>query len=94
MTLRAKLRTLGPSLTPRTVLEKFATIEMIGVHLPINDQPGERLVMLRYTQPDKHMKLLLARMVMDLPSQPPLRIESVEAHNPRSSENPDVGQPF
>ena len=44
----------------------------------------------------RDMKLLLARMGVDLPSQTPPGIESIEAeaHNPRNSENPDVGQTF
>ena len=87
ITLGRKLKTLGPGLTPRAVMEKFATIQIIDVHLPINDQPDKRLVMPRYTQPDKDMKLLLARMGMELPPQPPPRIESVEQLKEEVSEN-------
>ena len=63
-------------MTPRAVLEKFATVQMLDVHFPINDQENRRLVMPRYTQPDKDLKLLLARMGMELPEQPPPRIET------------------
>ena len=87
ITLGTKLKALGPGLTPRAVLEKFATIQMIDVHLPIKGQSNKRLVMPRYTQPDKDMKLLLARMGMELPSQPPPRIESLEQLNAEASEN-------
>jgi transposase len=72
--LRGKLRTLAPGLTPRAVLGKFATVQMLDVHFPTTD--GRRLVMPRYTQPDKDLRLLLPPMGIELPSQPPPRIES------------------
>ncbi len=74
--LRGKLRTLAGGLTPRAVLEKFAAVQMLDVHFPIKDQESRRLVMPRFTQPDKDLKLLLARMGMELPEQPPPRIET------------------
>jgi len=37
VTLRRRLRDLAPGLTPRSVLEKFATIQMLDVHLPTDD---------------------------------------------------------
>jgi len=76
VTLKTKLQSLGPGLTPRAVLEKLATIQMIDVHLPLKGEPHKRLVMPRYTQPDKDTKVLLARMGMDLPAQPPPWIEA------------------
>lgn len=51
VTLRRRLRDLAPGLTPRAVLEKFATIQMLDVHLPTTN---ERTVILsRYTQPGR-----------------------------------------
>jgi len=94
VTLRTKLKTLGPGLTPRTVLEKFATMQMIDEHLPIKGQPDKTLVMPRNTQPDKDMKLLLARMGMNLPCQPPPRIESIKTPNTISPDKSVVGQTF
>jgi transposase len=38
VTLRRRLRDLTPGLTSRSVLEKFATIQMLDVHLPTTDQ--------------------------------------------------------
>jgi len=70
--LRAKLRQLAGGLTPRAVLEKFATVQMIDVHLPAGQQ--SELVMARYTQPDKDLKLLLVHMGLELPDQPPPEI--------------------
>src|ERR1700736_6974906 len=37
VTLRCRLHKLAPGLTPRAVLEKFKTIQMIDVHLPTTD---------------------------------------------------------
>lgn len=67
--LRGKLRALAEGLTPRAALKKFARVQMIDVHLPAGEA-GE-LVMPRYTQPDKDLALLMARMNLKLPSQPP-----------------------
>jgi transposase len=70
--LRGKLRQLAGGLTPRAVLEKFATVQMLDVHLPAGKH--DELVMPRYTEPDKDLKLLLARMGLELPQQPPPKI--------------------
>ena len=37
VTLRRRLRDLAPGLTPRSVLEKFGSMQMIDVHLPTTD---------------------------------------------------------
>jgi hypothetical protein len=74
VSLREKLKSLGRGLTPRAVIEKFATLQMVDVHLPTSD--GRRLEMKRYTQPDKDLRLLLARMGLELPPQPPPKITS------------------
>lgn len=70
--LRGKLRELAGGLTPRAVLEKFATMQMLDVHLPA--EKGMELVMARYTQPDNDLKLLLAQMGLELPQQLPPEI--------------------
>jgi transposase len=49
VTLRARLRPLAPGLTPRAVLDKFATLQMLDVHLPTTD--GRTLILSRYTHP-------------------------------------------
>jgi hypothetical protein len=72
MTLKQRLRTLAPGLTPRAVLEKFAGIQMVDVHLPTTD--GRHLVLSRHTEPDADQTLLLQRLKMVLPQQPPPRI--------------------
>ena len=74
VTLRRKLRDLAPGLTPRAVLEKFARISMIDVHLPTTD--GRKLILSRHTHPDEDCRLLLERLKMTLPPQPPPRISA------------------
>jgi transposase len=72
VTLRRRLRDLAPGLTPRAVLEKFATLQMLDVHLPTTD---ERTVILsRYTQPETDVQMLLQRLKLELPAQPPPKI--------------------
>jgi transposase len=77
VTLRRRLRDLAPGLTPRSVLEKFATVQMLDVHLPTTD---ERTVILsRYTQPETDVQLLLQRLKLELPAQPPPKITRPQA---------------
>ncbi|MCZ7564787.1 MAG: IS1634 family transposase [Burkholderiales bacterium] len=72
VTLRHRLRQHAPGLTPRAVLEKFATLTMLDAWFPTTD--GRWLVFARYTQPEKEHKLLLATLELTLPSQAPPRI--------------------
>jgi len=74
VTLRARLRPLAPGLTPRAVLDKFATIQMLDVHFPTTD--GCTLILSRYTYPELDHKLLLEQLKLTLPAQPPPRISS------------------
>jgi transposase len=74
VTLKQRLRALAPGLTPRAVIEKFAAIQMVDVHLPTTD--GRQLVLSRYTQPDKDLQILLHQMKLKLPDQPPPKITS------------------
>lgn len=72
VTLRRWLRDLAPGLTPRSVLEKFAAVQMIDVHLPTTD--NRHVILSRYTQPEKELQVLLDQMKLSLPEQPPPRI--------------------
>jgi hypothetical protein len=74
VTLKQRLQALAPGLTPRAVLEKFAALQMVDVHLPTTD--GRYLVLPRYTQPDKDQKILLSQLKLELPDQPPPKIYS------------------
>ena len=72
VTLKQHARSCAPGLTPRAVLEKFATMQMVDVHLPTTD--GRQLVLPRYTQPDPDHQLLFQQLKLSLPAQPPPRI--------------------
>ncbi|MBZ5499238.1 MAG: IS1634 family transposase [Acidobacteriia bacterium] len=68
VTLQQRLKALAPGLTVRSVLEKFAVIQLVDVHLPTTD--GRELRLPRYTEPDKEHLLLLSRLDLKLPPQP------------------------
>ena len=72
VTLKQRLRALAPGLTPRAVLEKFKTMQLVDVHLPTTD--CRHIVLSRYTQPDTDQQILLQRLKLTLPPQPPPRI--------------------
>ena len=72
VTLARRLHALAPGLTPRAVLEKFAAVQMIDVHLPTTD--GRELVLTRHTEPEPELSLLLKKLKLELPAQPPPRI--------------------
>jgi transposase len=72
VTLRRRLHKLAPGLTPRAVLEKFKTIQMIDVHLPTTD--GRTVILPRYTQPEADHRMLLLGLNLELPAQPKPRI--------------------
>jgi len=74
ITLKQQARVKAPGLTPRAILEKFKTIQMIDVHLPTTD--GRNLILPRYTQPAKDLQLLLHQLT--LPDQPPPQIEELK----------------
>ena len=72
VTLKARLRPVADGLTPRAVLDKFATLQMLDVKFPTTD--GRTLILSRYTEPDTDHKLLLEQLKLTLPPQPPPRI--------------------
>jgi transposase len=71
-TLRMKLARSAPGLTPRAALQSLAAIQMVEVNVPTRD--GRTLVMPRYTEPEAQQKLILEKLGLALPSQPPPRI--------------------
>jgi hypothetical protein len=72
VTLRARLRPLAAGLTPRAVLDKLAAIQMLDVHFPTADR--RTLILSRYTEPNADQRLLIERLNLTLPPQPPPRI--------------------
>jgi hypothetical protein len=77
VTLKQRLTPFAPGLTPRAVLEKLATLQMLDVCLPTTE--GRWLIMPRYTQPEAEQMLLLHQLHLALPSQPPPRIKPAES---------------
>lgn len=77
ITLKQRLKPLAPGLTPRAVLEKLAGMMMIDVHLPTTD--GRQIILSRYTEANNDQQLLLQQMKMNLPAQPPPKIQMLSA---------------
>jgi transposase len=76
VTLGQRLRWLAPGLTTRSVLEKFTALQMIDVHLPTTD--GREIILTRTTQPEPELKLLLDKLKLELPAQPPPKISAAQ----------------
>ena len=76
VTLGRRLKDLAPGLTSRSVLEQFAALQMIDVHLPTTD--GREVILTRYTQPEKEQQLLLKQLKLKLPEQPPPKITAAQ----------------
>ena len=72
VTLKNLARPRAPGLTPRAILEKFSTIQMVDVHLPTTD--GRRLVLPRHTRANQDHELLLHQLGLKLPEQPAPRL--------------------
>jgi transposase len=72
ITLKQRLLLHAPGLTPTAVLEKLAEIQMIDIWIPTVDQRW--LILPRYTQPSSDTKLLIEKLRLELPSQPPPRL--------------------
>ena len=72
ITFQQQLRRLAPGLMPRVVFEKLATLQLLNVLVPTTD--GWELLLVRRTQPDRDVTLLLERLGRTLPSQPPPKI--------------------
>jgi transposase len=68
VTLARRLHALAPGLTPRSVIEKFAAVQMIDLHVPTTD--GRKLMLTRYTEPEPELALLLDKLKFVLPAQP------------------------
>jgi transposase len=77
VTLKAKLRSVAGGTTPREVIAKFRTLQMVDVHLPTTD--GRELTLSRYTQPESEHRMLLDQLRLTLPNQPPPKITAAQA---------------
>ena len=72
VTLGRRLHNLAPGLTPRSAIEKFAAVQMIDLQVPTTD--GRELLLTRYTEPEPELELLLDKLRLALPAQPPPKI--------------------
>lgn len=76
VSLRQQLKRVAGGLTPRAVLEKMATLQMIDVRIPTTD--GRELLLIRRTEPNKDAALILSHLGLDLPPQPPPKIQAIK----------------
>ena len=79
ITLKQRLLLHAPGLTPSAVLEKLAEIQMIDVWIPTVHQRW--LILPRYTQPSSDTKLLIEKLKLELPNQPPPRLTAQTEEN-------------
>jgi hypothetical protein len=77
ITLRQQLRTLAPGLMPRVVLGKLAALQMLDVIVPTTDD--RELILVRHTEPNRDVALLLDQLGRSLPAQPPPKIRTPAA---------------
>ena len=73
-TLRAIAREHAPGLTPRQIIEKFRMVKMVDVVMPTTD--GRIVTLPRYVEPKKDVAILLDRLGLTLPAQPPPKVSS------------------
>jgi transposase len=73
-TLRKHLEKAAPGLSPKAALEQLAAIQMLDVCLPTSD--GRWLIMPRHTEPEAEQLMLLEKLGLTLPPQPPPRIRA------------------
>jgi transposase len=84
-TLRHKLRGCADGLTAQDVLDKLGSIMMIDVGIPTTD--GRMLEMRRYSQPEAEHQIILDKLKMDLPKQPPPKIYGRQLNDRFCGEN-------
>ena len=67
ITLRMRLKAHAPGLTPRNVLEKFASVQLLDVRIPTTD--GRELLLVRRSEPGEDVRLLIELLKIKLPEQ-------------------------
>ena len=80
VTLEKYNKKAATGLSSRAVLERMSEIQMLDVTIPTTD--GRQLHMTRHTRPEKVHQLLLERLGLTLPAQPPPEIRSPDAGPP------------
>jgi transposase len=79
VTLKANLRPLAGGLTPREVITKFKSMQMVDVLIPTTD--GRELTLSRHTQPEPEHRMLLQQLRLSLPEQPPPKISATQVRH-------------
>lgn len=74
VTLEKYNKRAATGLSSRSVLERLSEIQMLDVTIPATD--GREVRMKRYTKPEKVHQLLLDRLGLALPTQPPPEIRN------------------
>ena len=82
-TLRAIAREHAPGLTPRQIIDKFRTVKMVDVVMPTTD--GRIVTLPRYVEPKPDLMILLDRLGLTLPVQPPPKISSEAAESAKTT---------
>jgi len=86
--LKVRLQALAPGLTPRTVWEKLAAIQMLDVWLPTTRGwwlAGDASLHAANTQPQPEQAILLHKLQLSLPAQPPQRITAKSNEYPQEA---------
>jgi hypothetical protein len=84
--LRKHLEHAAPGLSPKAVLEQLAAIQMVDVCIPTSD--GRWLIMPRHTEPEAEQLMLLEKLALTLPAQPPPRIRGGKLLAPEPADGP------
>jgi hypothetical protein len=84
--LRKHLEPAAPGLSPKAVLEQLGAIKMVDVCLPTSD--GRWLIMPRHTEPEPEQLMLLDKLGLTLPPQPPPRIRAGKLLMPEPEDEP------
>ena len=74
ITLEKYNQAKATGLSARSVLARFAEIQMLDVKIPTTD--GREIHMKRHTKPEKLHQLLLTQLGLTLPAQPPPEIKA------------------
>jgi transposase len=83
MTLKMKLKVHAPGLTARETLASLSAIELLDVEVPTTD--GRTLVLPRHTEPESQQRMILEKLGLELPAQPPPRIRGGRVEMPKRS---------
>ena len=76
-------------MTAREALASLSAIQMVDVEIPTTD--GRVLLLPRYTEPEAEQEMLLAKLGLALPAQPPPRIRPEQLADLNRSPNQPTG---